>query len=82
MLHWEITAVLLRSTQKYISAVYQQKVEFFNVKPRGTVREVITTLLGANKDRKFGYYQSANMLEHIQYINQKLNRIQIIKFNS
>jgi hypothetical protein len=76
MLHWEITAVLLSSTQTYINAFYEQKVEFFNVKPRGTVHEVITKLLGDNKHRKFSYYQNANMVEHIQYINQALNKIQ------
>jgi len=47
-----------------------------NVKPRGTVHEVITKLLGANKYCKFSYYQSSNMIEHIQYINQALNKIQ------
>ena len=44
---------------------------FFNVKPRGTVPEVITKLLRANKYRKFSYYQSTNMVEHIQYIIQQ-----------
>ena len=76
MLHWEITAVLLSSAQKYINALYEQKAEFLNVKPRDTVHEVITKLLGANKYRKFSYYQSANMVEHIHYINQALNKIQ------
>jgi hypothetical protein len=69
MLHWEITAVLLSSTQTYINALCELKVEFLNVKPRGTVHDVTTKLLGANKYRKFSYYQSANMVENIHYIN-------------
>ena len=66
----------MSSTQKYINALYEQKVEFFNVKPRGAVHEVITKLLEANKYCKFSYYQSANTVQHIQYINQALHKIQ------
>jgi len=66
----------LSSTQKHINALYEQKVEFLNVKPRGTVNEEITKLLGANKYRKFSYYQSASMVKHIHYINGALNKIQ------
>ena len=71
--------------KKNINALYKQKVEFLNVHPRGTVHEVITKLLGANKYRKFSYYQSANMIKQFNILTKhsiKYNRIQIIKFSS
>jgi hypothetical protein len=50
--------------QKYINSLYEQNIEFFNGKPRGSLYEVITKLVGANKYNKFSYHQSANMVEY------------------